>query len=125
MFRNGVECITGIIVFQDIVQLPEHQSRKEFADQVSKLPGKEKLLPPHTAEVMRQVKGANVSEGGWVGGDAWFGSVITAVEVMKQFGVFSTWIVKNNHVMYPKEALLAMLKVRYGTRLAGHWVTFR
>jgi hypothetical protein len=27
-------------------------------------------IPAHTAEVLRQIKGANVVEGGWVGGDA-------------------------------------------------------
>jgi hypothetical protein len=30
MFRNGVECISGILVFQDVVQNPELQSQKDF-----------------------------------------------------------------------------------------------
>jgi hypothetical protein len=48
----------------------------------------------HSAEVLRQVEGAEVVPGGWVGGDAWFGSVMTCVEVKKQFNAYSTFIVK-------------------------------
>jgi hypothetical protein len=29
MFRNGAECMSGILVFQDVVQLSEVQSRKK------------------------------------------------------------------------------------------------
>ena len=65
MFRNGVECITGIIVFQDVVQLPEHQGKKEFSNRLSNLPGNgDKEIAAHTAEAMRQVKGAGVYRGG-------------------------------------------------------------
>ncbi len=79
----------------------------------------------HTAEVLRQVDDAKVEKGGWVGGDAWFGSVMSCVEVMKRHEVHSTFIVKNNHQLFPMECLLAVLKARYGTKPAGKWVTFR
>jgi hypothetical protein len=122
MFRNGVECITGILVFQDIVEGAESQHRKEFHGDDSSMPNGCKILT-HTAEVMRQVKGAKVVEGGWVGGDAWFGSVITAVEVMKKFKVHSTWIVKGNTAFYPMKVLHRLLLGRHGARPAGHWTT--
>ena len=86
------------------MQPPEVQSRKEFHDEHSSLPGKPQI-GAHTAEVLRQVAGAGVPEGGWVGGDAWFGSVITSVETMIRLKVHSTFIVKNNQTMYPMQAL--------------------
>jgi len=81
-------------------------------------------IPSHTCEVLRQVKGAGVEKGGFVCGDALFGSVVTAVMVMKLFEVHSTWIVKNNTSFFPKDALLAVLLARHGKYPAGHWVTF-
>ena len=124
MFRNGVECVTGIVIHQDVVQPPEVEAQKEFYGSISRLPTKEDIGAT-TATVLRQVKGAGVPEGGWVGGDAWFGSVMTCVEVMKTFGVHSTWIIKNNRNLYPYKALRAILKARFGDRPAGHWVVMK
>jgi hypothetical protein len=134
-FKNGIECLAGTMVFQDIVQAPEIQKRKEFysvldADEVTNvvqptsLPGNPPIQA-HAAEVLRQVKGAGVLPGGWTGGDAWFGSVMTCVEVMKQLEVHSTFIVKNNVLFYPQGALHTILKARHGDRPAGHWVVMR
>ena len=128
MLRNGVECICGMLVFQDVVQLPEHQAAKKFHGEDSAMPhpensGRKKTIGSHTAEVLRQVEGAGLEEGAWVGGDAWFGSVTTAVEVYSRFKVHSTFIIKNNDDFYPMRALLAVLKARYPKRAAGHWVT--
>jgi hypothetical protein len=88
------------------------------------LPGSPEMQA-HTAEVLRQVKGARVKPGGWTGGDAWFGSVMTSVEVMKRLGVHSTFIVKNNTLYYPMGALFAILEARHAQRPAGHWVVMR
>jgi hypothetical protein len=124
MFCNGVECISGMLVFQDVVQLPEHQAQKDFHGLALHIPGAP-AIGAHTAEVLRQVKGSRVGHGGWVGGDAWFGSVMTAVETKKRFNVESTFIIKNNHSYYPMQALQAVLKARFGDRPAGHWVVFK
>jgi hypothetical protein len=124
MFWNGADCMSGVLVFQDVVQSPEVQSRKSYFNEQSHLPG----FPPitaHAAEVLRQVDGANIPKGGWVGGDAWFGSVLSAVEVMVRFNVFSTWVIKQNTDFFPMQALHSVLKARYGDRPAGHWVVFR
>jgi len=62
---------------------------------------------------------------GWVGGDSWFGSVLTAVEVKTRFNVHSTWIIKQNSQLYPKKPLHAILKACHGDNPAGHWVVMR
>ncbi len=123
MFRNGVECMSGVLVHQDVVQLSEVQSRKDFFNELSHLPG-EVYINVHASEVLRQVSGAGIPEGGWVGGDAWFGSVLAAVEVKKRLGVYSTFVVKQNVDYFPMIPLCSVLKARYGDRPAGHWVVF-
>jgi hypothetical protein len=54
MFRNGAECFSGVLVFQDAVQAPEVQSRKPFFNEASHLPGYSPITA-HAAEVLRQV----------------------------------------------------------------------
>ena len=121
MFRNSVECVSGCLVFQDIVQLPEVQSRKKYFGELSSLPGMEEIKAT-TSEVLRQVEGSGVKKGGWVGGDAWFGSIMSSVEVYKRFGVHSTFVVKNNTRYFPMRVLHRILVARYKRRPAGHWV---
>jgi hypothetical protein len=130
--KNGVECLSGVLAFQDVVQAPEVQKQKGFFyNDIETLRPERSSLPTspeiqaHTAEVLRQVEGAEVEIGGWVGGDAWFGSVMTCVEVMKHFAVHSTFIVKNNQFLFPMAALHAVLKARHGDRPAGHWVVMK
>jgi hypothetical protein len=123
MFRNGVEASTGILVYQSVVQDAEVMKQLEFYGEQSSLPNGADILA-HTAEVLRQVEGAaDVVSGRWVGGDAWFGSVMTAVEVKKRMEVDSAWIIKGNHSFYPMASLHAVLKGRFGNKCAGHWVS--
>ena len=132
MLRNCVECITGAMVYQDIVMHPEMQQRKEFYYQnvqtqvrePTSLPGSPPM-PAHSAEVLRLCKGAGMDPGGWTGGDAWFGSVTTAVELRKRLGIFSTFVVKKQAQFFPKEVLHSILQARHGERPAGHWVVMR
>jgi hypothetical protein len=89
--KNCAECLTGMFAFQDIIQAPEVQKRKKFFYRnEEKLIGEEPTSLPnspdmqaHTAKVLPQMEGASVRRGGWVGGDTWFGSVMTAVEVKR------------------------------------------
>jgi hypothetical protein len=74
--------------------------------------------------VLHLVENAKILKGGWVGGDSWFGSTATAVEVMRRFGVHYTWIIKQNQQRFPMKPLYAVLKARFKDRPAGHWVTF-
>jgi hypothetical protein len=122
MFRNGVEASTGILVYQSVVQHAEVMNQLVYyAERSSLLNGVE--IGAHTAEVLRQVEGAYVVDGRWVGGDTWFSSVLTAVEVKVRLNVDSTWIIKGNHAFYPMEALHAILKGRFETKIAGNWVS--
>ena len=130
--RNAVECFTGVLAYQDVVMGPEKQRKKKYyysdveamLRETTSLPKKEEMSA-HTAEVLRQVEGAGLPVGGWVGGDAWFGSVMTAVELRKRLGVHSTFIVKNNKNYFPMEVLHSVLKARHGSHPAGHWVVMR
>jgi hypothetical protein len=118
-----VECVSGILVVQDVVQNPEKQALKAYFGEISTLPDGSEITA-HTAEVLHLVEGANIPEGGWVGGDSWFGLTATAVEVMSA-RVHSSWIIKQNQQWFPMKPLFAILKARYKDRPAGHWVTFQ
>jgi hypothetical protein len=130
--KNGAECLTSMFAFQDIVQALEVQKRKKYyysnedtqRVELTSLPNSPDMQA-HTAEVFHQVEGAGVKLGGWVGGDAWFGSVVTAVEVMHRLGVHSTMIIKGHTHMFPMLALHPVLQARHGKRPAGHWVTMK
>jgi hypothetical protein len=55
MFRNGVECMSGTLVFQDVVQDAEIVTQNKYFGEKSSMPnGME--IPAHTAEVSRQIK---------------------------------------------------------------------
>jgi hypothetical protein len=122
IFCNGVEFISGVLVVQNLVQNPEMQSRQAFHEERSFVLDKSDITA-HTAEVLRLVESAKLPVGGWVGGDSWFGSTTTAVEVMRRFCVNSTWIIKQNQTGLPMKALFAVLKAQFKDRPAGHWVT--
>jgi hypothetical protein len=79
-------------------------------------------IPAHAVEVLRQIEGAKVVEGGWCGGDDWFGSMVTALEVKKRLCVESTCIIKGNHRFCPTAVLHAVLKARFGSKTAENWV---
>ena len=80
--------MSGVLVFQDVVQLSEVQLRKKFCNEESHLPGGA-IVTAHAAEALHQVEGAKVPPGGWVGRDSWFGSVFSAAEVKRCFNVHS------------------------------------
>ena len=115
LIRNAAEAYTGVIIFQDVHMQSELQFQKKYAQDTSHMPDRAPLSSS-TAEVLRQVEGVNPGKGdsSWVGGDAWFGSVLTAVEVKVYHDVHSTWIVKNNTKWFPKKVILAILKARHG-----------
>jgi hypothetical protein len=121
MFRNGVDATNGILAYQDVVQFSEIQKQKEYHGEKSHLPNGVEINA-HCAETLRQSEGVNVVEGGWVGGDAWFGSVMTAVELKKRLNLNSTFIIKNNITFLPTKALHGILRSRFGDKAAGKWV---
>lgn len=123
MIRNAVECATGIFVNHDIVDTPNVQWLKKYLDPPTKshLPRGEDVSY-HTAEVLRQAEDSNLIEGGWVGGDAYFGSIESCVELKRRLGAYSTFIIKQNVNYYPMKVLHAIMAAQCGSRPAGNWV---
>ncbi len=55
-----------------------------------------------------------IPHGGWVGGDSWFGSVLLlAVEVIVNFIVYSSWVIKQNTDIFSMQALHSILTEKY------------
>ena len=72
----------------------------------------------HVAEVLQQCEGAQLADGGWVAGDAWFWSIPALLKV-KNLNVFSTFIVKQNVQYYPLQVIKKLLQTCYPKRPAG------
>jgi hypothetical protein len=123
MFKNGVEATTGIMVTQDVVEGSTAQSDKKYVGGVSSLPKKEPIMA-HVAETLRQCESANLASGGWVGGDAWFGSIPCVVELKNRLNVYSTFIIKQNVQYCPLDVIKRILQSRNkkGNRSGRHVV---
>jgi hypothetical protein len=117
MIRNAVECTTGIFIHHDLVDSSNKQWKKKYSlpPEISHLPKKEEISH-HCTEVLRQCEERKVVEGGWVGGDAWFGLVESCLELKKRFNVYST---------FPMQVLHKVLLARHGSKPAGHWVVIQ
>jgi hypothetical protein len=115
MLRDTAEGVTGVMLHVDPVMLAEVQGRKLFSRELTQMPNADAgaFHQAHVAEVLRQTKNAGVKKGGWIGGDAWFGSVAACMSL------------KNNTALYPKKPLLSVLRARHGELTAGHWVVFK
>mmetsp|Transcript_9413 Transcript_9413/g.20280 ORF Transcript_9413/g.20280 Transcript_9413/m.20280 type:complete len:903 (+) Transcript_9413:61-2769(+) len=75
MIRDAAECKSGVMAFLDIVQDVVNQRRKKYTDEKSHLPKGEKVYV-HVAETLRQAEGAGLERGGWLCGDAFFGTTV-------------------------------------------------
>ena len=124
MICNTVDCVTVIFAHHDIVQGPVQQCKKKYSDPLvtSNLSMNEDIQY-HVAEVLRQAEISKVVEDDWVGDDAWFGSINTAVELKARPEFYSTFIVEPNLNYFPMQVLHAILVACYCKHLAGHWVT--
>ena len=80
MFKNGVECISGVLNLWAIDQGPEKQQQKTYFGEKLFLSDDNKI-PSYTSDVLRKVEGSHIPEGGWVGGETWFGKITTVVDV--------------------------------------------
>lgn len=125
MFKNGVEATTGIMVTQDIVEGSAAQKERKYAGDVSSLPKKEAIMN-HVAETLRLCESANLVDGGWVGGDAWFGSIPCVVELKKKLNVHSTFIIKQNLQYCPLQVIQRIMRARnIEGRAAGKHVVMK
>ncbi len=87
MIWSGVKCTTGIFAHHDIDCGPQELAMMTNVDQESSLTRKEQILV-HVVEVLYQVYGADIVEGGCVGGDAWLDSIPSCVEILERKKVF-------------------------------------
>ncbi len=62
---------------------------------------------------------------GWVGGDAWFGSIISCMELKRRLGINLSFIVKGNTNYCPMKVLHAIHIARYPDKAAGKWVVMK
>ena len=58
-----MECMSGVLIHQDVVQLPQVQSRNKYFNEVSCLPG-DTYATANAAEVLWQVERAKLPPGG-------------------------------------------------------------
>ena len=93
--NQGRQCKSGIITYDDVVQNPEILIRKKHSRDASKLPDESKMLV-HAAESLRKSEYARLKSNDAVGGNFWFGSVGSYIELHLRLNVNSTLIVKNN-----------------------------
>jgi hypothetical protein len=112
MFKNGVEGTTGILVTQDVVEGSRSQREKKYDSEESSLPMREPIMA-HVAETLRQCESESIVEGGWVGGNAWFGLIPCVVELKNKTNVYSTFIIKQNLQYCPVQVIQRIMKARY------------
>jgi hypothetical protein len=113
-------------VHHDLADSSNEQWKKKYSlpPKISHLPRKEEISY-HCAEVLHQCDESKVVEGGWVGGDAWFGSVESCVELKKHFNVYSTFFIKQNVNYFPMRVLYKILIARHGSKPVGHLVVMQ
>ena len=121
MLRTFVDCQSGCVACQDVAQSSEIQHLKKHYDEVPHILGRTKIVT-HAAEVLRKVEDANVARNGWVGGDDWFGSAHSCVELRKISGVHSAFAIKNNKSFFPMKLFPKTIMTKHDNRHAGHWV---
>lgn len=62
LIRNVAEAYTGVILFQDVHMQSELQFQKKYSNDISHMPDSDNISSA-TAEVFRQVEGANLKKG--------------------------------------------------------------
>eukprot|EP00035_Acanthoeca_spectabilis_P014848 m.291840 g.291840 ORF g.291840 m.291840 type:complete len:809 (-) comp16232_c0_seq5:41-2467(-) len=124
MLRDACEPATGVLTYFQVVKDPVLMKQLPLFNMETSLPDK-KRTGTSVSECLRAAEGVfgPKCDGApirWVGGDAWFGSVTTAVELKTRLGVDSTFIVKNNTRFFPKEQLRLILDARHNDQ-RGQW----
>jgi hypothetical protein len=70
MSQNGMCCLSGMCVYEDVAVNREMQATKKLFQGNSHLPDGS-IIPSHTAEVLGQIKGADFRKDcSWLGGDS-------------------------------------------------------
>ena len=95
MLKNAAEYNSGIIAYNDVVQNPEHQSRKKYSKEKTSLNDRSNALV-NVSKELRKFEGTGLERNFWVGGGTWFRSVSSCIELKKRMDVNSNFVVKND-----------------------------
>ena len=74
---------------------------------------------------LRKCEESKVMDGRWVGGDGWFSSVESCIELWKHSNVYSTLIIKQHVTNFPLQVLHKVLLARNSSKPEGHWVVMQ
>ena len=117
-----------VVLYAQVAMQPVNMQKLKYFGEKSCVP----LNPPigaATSEVLRTAENVmgdcrNLPAGTpkrWVVADAWFGSIVSAVELYHRLGITSSFVVKGGTKLFPKKQLLLLLKARH-LHVAGNWV---
>ena len=95
--------------------------KKNYLKDKTSLPDESKILV-HAVEVLRQVEGSRLEKNGWVGGDTWFGSILSCAELKNLMDVNCAFVEKNNTTFFSMKPFYRLLKAKDGDRPASRWV---
>jgi len=126
--RDAAHGDCGVVLHAQVAMQPVNTQQLKHFGEKSCVP----LSPPigvATSEVLRTAEHAmgdcrNLPPGApnrWLVADAWFGSIVTAVELYHRLGITSSFVVKGGTKLFPKKQLLLLLKARH-LHVAGNWV---
>ena len=130
MLRNAIHVYWKCLLHQQTVMQPAQMQRLERFGAPSGLPNSA-TYGTATSECLRTAKSifgdcrqlpAGDTVPRWIGGDAWFGSAATVVALMKELGVYGSFIVKGGTALCPKEQLIMLMKARH-EHPTGNWAT--
>jgi hypothetical protein len=123
MMQNAVECTSSIFVHHDLVDSPNEQWRKKDSlPPVKSQHPREEEIRCYCTEVLHQCEESNVVDGGWVGGDAWFGLVKSCIELKKHCKVYSNFIIKQNVNYFPMQVIHKVLLASHESKPVSHRV---
>jgi len=95
MFKNAADALLKCILHNEVQEGKAGMADKKYRGEKSSMPGG-KLIGATTASTLRLIEDSGVERGGLACADAWFGSVMSAVEARKRLGVFTTFVVKGS-----------------------------
>lgn len=113
MFKNAADSFLSHIIHNEVQEGKAGMASKKFRGARSCLPGC-KTIGATAASTLRLIEDSGVERGGLACGDAWFGSVLSAVEAKKRLGVFTTMVVKGSTYGFPKAYLETLMYARHG-----------
>ena len=126
--RDAATLKEKVMVYLQIVKTPTSMRKLKYFGDTSSLPngapiGVAASEVLRTCEAVfgdRRDKPADAPNDQVVG-DAWFGSLLTVIELFIRLGIYGTFVIKGGTKLFPKKQLLHLLRARF-LFAAGNWV---